>query len=72
MMARIYDKDMVSLSSYVEFGDDKTMDHIKQWFLNNYRVALENITYFVVITGNGMYYKYNFVLELIEQENLNK
>ena len=71
MIARIYDKDKVSLSPYIEFSDDKTLQQLLEWFYDFYRGALEQITYIGIIdTQRKVYSLYDLHFNLIENEQL--
>ena len=71
MTCRIYDKDKVSLSTYIEFKDDKTLQQVLDWFYDFYRGALENIAYLGVLdTNNKVFRLYDLMLNLIEKNDL--
>lgn len=71
MIARIYDKNHVSLSTYIKFSGDKTFEQIKQWFYDNYRNAIEDIDHFIMIdTTKRIHYTYSCRGELLKEEKI--
>lgn len=44
MVARIYNKNHVSLSTYLDFKD-KTIQEVKDWFKKNFMGGLKGVAY---------------------------
>ena len=54
MVARIYDKDRVALSTYIDFGD-KSLKDIKAWFHDVFYGALQEVRYIYSLKDDKWY-----------------
>ena len=65
MIARIYDRNNVSLSTYIDFKD-RTLQEIRDWFLANFAADLEEIEYIYSLLDDK-YYRWGDLAEITIQ-----
>ena len=54
MVARIYDKKHISLSTYLDFKD-KTIQEVKEWFSKNFKGYLKGVAYIYSLLDDKTY-----------------